>query len=59
MNNEPTEQPTTEAALASNEPAALQVCARWIHEHGDYADWSPETHEAYENAMKLMSGAAL
>lgn len=57
MNNEPTV--SSETPEIPSRQAELQVCARWIQEHGDYADWSPETHEAYENAMKLMSGAAL
>lgn len=39
--------------------AELQWCARWMDEHGDPADWSTGTHEAYENTRLLMwSGGA-
>lgn len=28
-------------------PADLELCACWVNEHGDPADWSPETWQAY------------
>lgn len=38
--------------------AERQVCAPWLQEHGDYADWSPETHAAYERAIHAMAVAS-
>jgi hypothetical protein len=43
------------ALLASGVPnPELPVAAAWIAEHGDYADWSPAEHAAYEADIRAL-----
>jgi hypothetical protein len=40
--------------------AEVELCARWMDEHGDPADWSPKIRRAYANTLANMrAGGAL
>jgi hypothetical protein len=40
--------------------AEQALCARWMDEHGDPADWSPDVRRAYANTVANMrAGGAL
>jgi len=59
VTNEPTEQNATAAPTRDCSAAEAEVCACWVGLHGDPADWSAETHQAYENTLRLIHGSAL
>jgi hypothetical protein len=52
--SQPTEQTTATAPLPVREkctPAELELCACWIDEHGDPAEWTAEVRLAYANTI--------
>jgi len=59
MNGTDTPEDGESARTVTVDPG-LELCAHWINEHGDPADWCPATWDAYENTvLHAAAGGAL